>query len=346
MYRNLLLLAAFTMTLAAEAQTPQGSKRSGDKTYEKRVLVEEFTGTRCGNCTRGIAGMIKMREAYGDRFVGVSLHQFKQKPADPMYITDYYEIGWEYAPSAMLERSGTIIDPYYGSYEGENILYDCDKVLNQTAQAGVWVEGRWNQDYTQVEATAYVEGQADNATYQVAFVLIADSVTGSGAGWTQSNFLAYYPGYNKPEDLAKFYKGGEYGQAELEWAFDDVTIASSYIGGNNQAPSISNLAAYTQGQSSFTLSLPTSKTDLMNAIHTDKIAVIALVFDSNGTLLNSVKNYNISPATGIENTNNNGIENVTEVARYNAAGQRIDGPQKGINIVKYANGTSKKVLVR
>lgn len=334
------------MTLAAEAQTPQGTKRSGDKTYEKRVFVEEFTGTRCGNCTRGIAGMIKMREAYGDRFIGVSLHQFKQRPEDPMYITDYIDLQWKSAPSAMLERSGTFVDPYYGSGDGENILYDCDRILNQPASTGIWVEGRWNQDYTQIEATAYVEGQANNASYEVAFVLIADSVTGSGSGWTQSNFLSYNPGYNKPEDLAKFCKGGIYGQAELNWAFDDVAITSSYLGGSNRAPSINNLAAYTRGQSSFTLSLPTSKTDLMNAIHKNKLAVIALVFDSNGTLLNSVKNYNISSATGIENTNNNGIESVTEVARYNAAGQRINGPQKGINIVKYANGTSKKVLVR
>lgn len=35
-----------------------------------------------------------------------------------------------------------------------------------------------------------------------------------------------------------------------------------------------------------------------------------------------------------------------EVARYNVMGQRIDGPQPGINIVKYSDGTAAKVLVK
>lgn len=36
----------------------------------------------------------------------------------------------------------------------------------------------------------------------------------------------------------------------------------------------------------------------------------------------------------------------TEVARYNAAGQRIDGPQKGLNIIRLSDGRTQKVVVR
>lgn len=36
----------------------------------------------------------------------------------------------------------------------------------------------------------------------------------------------------------------------------------------------------------------------------------------------------------------------TVVARYNANGQMLTAPQKGLNIVKYADGTSAKVLVK
>lgn len=39
-------------------------------------------------------------------------------------------------------------------------------------------------------------------------------------------------------------------------------------------------------------------------------------------------------------------ENVTETARYNAAGQRIDAPQRGINIVRYSNGTTQKTIIK
>lgn len=37
---------------------------------------------------------------------------------------------------------------------------------------------------------------------------------------------------------------------------------------------------------------------------------------------------------------------VVEVARYNINGQRINGEEKGLNIIKYSNGTVRKVLVK
>ena len=33
-------------------------------------------------------------------------------------------------------------------------------------------------------------------------------------------------------------------------------------------------------------------------------------------------------------------------AYYNLIGQRVTEPQRGINIIRYSNGTSKKVLVK
>ena len=40
------------------------------------------------------------------------------------------------------------------------------------------------------------------------------------------------------------------------------------------------------------------------------------------------------------------IEEVTEVARYDIQGRMISKPQKGINIIRYSDGISKKVLVK
>ena len=39
---------------------------------ERNIVVEEYTGTGCGYCPRGLVGMEKMRQAFGDRFVGNS----------------------------------------------------------------------------------------------------------------------------------------------------------------------------------------------------------------------------------------------------------------------------------
>ena len=37
---------------------------------------------------------------------------------------------------------------------------------------------------------------------------------------------------------------------------------------------------------------------------------------------------------------------VIEIARYNMNGQQIDVPQKGVNIIRYSNGQTKKVVVK
>ncbi len=39
-------------------------------------------------------------------------------------------------------------------------------------------------------------------------------------------------------------------------------------------------------------------------------------------------------------------DGAVEIARYNVLGQKIEGEQKGVNIVKYSDGTTAKVLVK
>lgn len=55
--------------------------------YERKVVMEEGTGTWCSNCPRGIASMKYMHEKYPERFIGIAAHQ-----NDPMEIRDslYY----------------------------------------------------------------------------------------------------------------------------------------------------------------------------------------------------------------------------------------------------------------
>ncbi len=48
-------------------------------------------------------------------------------------------------------------------------------------------------------------------------------------------------------------------------------------------------------------------------------------------------------ATGIDKTTTS--TDVEEVSRYSVNGQRLVGPTKGLNIVKYSDGSVKKVAV-
>ena len=58
--------------------------------------------------------------------------------------------------------------------------------------------------------------------------------------------------------------------------------------------------------------------------------------------LENVIGMSLSDATSIQAIDAD--DNAVEVARYNAAGLRINGGQKGLNIVKLSNGKTKKVM--
>jgi hypothetical protein len=50
------------------------------------------------------------------------------------------------------------------------------------------------------------------------------------------------------------------------------------------------------------------------------------------------------PTTGIVSTKDD--VNKVEVSRYDIKGQRLNAPRKGINIVRYSDGTTEKIVVR
>ena len=71
---------------------------------------------------------------------------------------------------------------------------------------------------------------------------------------------------------------------------------------------------------------------------------VTLNFCSNGISTTATVNVKVTQATGITDTQTSA--DVREVARFTIDGKRINQPQRGINIVKYSDGTVKKVVVK
>ena len=71
---------------------------------------------------------------------------------------------------------------------------------------------------------------------------------------------------------------------------------------------------------------------------------VTLNFCSNGISTTATVNVKVTQATGITDTQTSA--DVREVARFTIDGKRISQPQRGINIVKYSDGTVKKVIVK
>ena len=322
--------------------TCQGIISTVSKIVPKAVVMEEYTGTGCGWCPRGLAGMQKLRDTFGDLFIGLALHWYNTSDAMSISRNAYAPLSFSGAPSCYLSRSGVEIDPFYGS--GDDICYDVQNHLDVPAKAAVSLIATWNDDKTMVDAQATVETVVDNTSYTVEFVLVADQLTGTGSGWNQSNYYAQYTAAQAGADdyLAPFCKEGTYGTSTIKgFKFNDVVIAGCYTQGKIQVEPLQNMKIDEPQTMDFSLKMPT-KTTLKNAIKKDEVYAVALVIDDKGHITNAAK------VKVEEKAQPNAIDNTTlthaESARYSISGTQLTAPQKGVNIVRMADGRVVKTI--
>ena len=318
----------------AAVKTAKGQLVVLSKELPRAVLVEEFTGTGCPWCPRGMAGMAKMAKTFGDKFAGVALHNFNTD-TDPMTISYDKTLKFDGAPNCRLNR-GPGMDPYYGT--GDDIADDFRKELSVLPFVGITLTGVYDKATEKVTAEATIEPLV-SGSFKLAYVLTADGLTGDGNAWKQANAFAQFDQKRLPEDLKPYGKGGEFGQARFKGVFDDVAIASSFSGAAVDLPALTENNVV---KNSYTLALPT-KQPLRKAINVEKMHVIAFLLDAQGKVVNAAK-APVKDVLGV-----NGViasENIKEVARYTIDGRRINEPQAGINIVKMSDGTTVKVLVK
>jgi hypothetical protein len=150
-----------------------------------KPLMEEYTGSWCGWCPRGMVAMEAMTEIYGDDFVGVAWHN-----GDPMQITLNYPNEVNGFPHFYLDR---VIDgdPYGGTGGGtlgiQNDWKSRSKVL---APATIELSALWTDDNeTAIRVTSTTQFIRDfrNSPYLMSYMLVADDLSGSGKSWAQSN---------------------------------------------------------------------------------------------------------------------------------------------------------------
>jgi len=304
------------------------------KIVSRAIAVEEFTGTQCGYCPRGIAGLEKLNKKYGDKVVITAVHGYANGTnEDAMYLSNwwlrYADIFSGSAPACQLNRAYGQIDPYYGL--NNDICDDVDRELAIPARVGITLKGEWNADSTQVTATADLEAVADGLSYTIEYALVADGLTGTSSAWNQSNY--YYTSTSSDPDIAPFCRGGEHGQSVLKgWTFNDAVIATCYINGKNQTTAPGKLDMGKSVTNSYTLTMPNDKSqaDLIKAIDKSKVAVVAFVIGADGTVANAAKcHMNAAPKGDVNGDNVVDVADITAVIAVMAAS--ANDPKADIN---------------
>jgi len=167
-----------------------------------KPLMEEYTGTWCGWCPRGMAAMEAMTEIYGDDFVGAAYHN-----GDIMTITESYPNEVSGFPNSYIDRviNG---DPFGGSGGGSlGIQNDWKRRAAVIAPATIELSAGWSEDnegvINVVSKTHFIR-DFTNSPYRLTYLLVADDLTGSGKSWAQSNYFAGNSNYAGDKYLAPF----------------------------------------------------------------------------------------------------------------------------------------------
>ena len=270
-----------------------------EEIFKKNVVVEEFTGTWCGNCPAGIVGMAYMNENYGeDGFIGIAVHY-----NDPMQVASYLSYvqtaSDDKYPSSMVDRIFWTL-PY-----AENLEYYYNILAQYPAAAKVSVEAVYDEDTKEilVSSETLFSFTQDNSDCALAFV-----ITENGMGpYDQTN--SFSGGGQGPMD------GWENKGQKVETIFNEVArdIKSAYGIQGSVPASVVALQPY-----SYQTTLPVT-----NVVNLQQCEVVALLLDTqSGQIINACKTEIANSEAGVE-----GIEAEAAEARnsgvFNLQGLKI-----------------------
>ena len=348
-----------------------------EKSADRVSVVEEQTGTWCGWCPRGHVALDLLNKQLGDKVVTLAGHfSNSESQVDPMNIyqldenstqaealADYGYVAMNISnmlggggfPGAMFDRI-VAADPYvganttkgkngtyeYGATDLVNLLKEGNPSEADFSMTASWADDK-NTDIKVDLTTTFNYDRFGSFPYGVAFVLSENGMTGKGATWKQLNYFSKLAGvngasdFNNP-DMAAWFKGGSY----VSTTYDNVVVQAWNPIGNAAIVDKSQTDIVKGEAIPFSTTLKVNSDLIQNY---NNLTLSALLVNLNSlAVVNAAKVVLGNCAAGIEDVNSEVNNNV--VSRYNVNGMRINGAQKGLNIVKLANGKVVKMAVK
>lgn len=347
-----------------------------EKSADRVSVVEEQTGTWCGWCPRGHVALDLLNKQLGDKVVTLAGHFANgESRVDPMNIlgdnitsqaerfADYGLVAMTLSsllgggglPGAMFDRV-VAADPYvganttkgkngtyeYGATDLVNLLKEGNPSEADFSMTASWADDK-NTDIKVDLTTTFNYNRFGSFPYGVAFVLSENGMTGKGATWKQLNYYSKLAGvngasdFNNP-DMAAWFKAGSY----VSTTYDNVVVQAWNPLGDAAIVDKSKTDIDKGEVIPFSTTLKVNSDLIQNY---NNLTLSALLVNLNSlAVVNAAKVVLGNCAAGIEDVNSEANNNV--VSRYNVNGMRINGAQKGLNIVKLANGKVVKMAVK
>lgn len=332
----------------SEVATANSTMAIYNKLPKHRPVMEEFTGTWCGNCARGWIGLEVMTRLHPD-FIALAYHS-----GDVMQVIDQkLFLGFDTEnpsyPMANIDRVYTDIDPYYGA---DMTPFGIEEIWKKQAEilapASLETEAAFTPDGKDIKAKAileFPEDANDADKYSVEFVLVTDGLHGEGQAWEQSNYLEENEKGDYPFPEADIFFAGSSSIPNMH--YNDVVVATTRLRNG-----LIKLPAKVEAEKAFSIEGTITEVDSIKNManypviqDSKNLRIVALLLNEKGEIVNGaqakVTGYE---TTGIRNINNNAAE-ADVPAIYNLQGHRLQTMQKGLNIIRTKDGKTKKVML-
>ena len=311
----------------------------------RRTLIEEGTGTWCGNCPGGFIALEYMEKNYPDNVVSIAVHSddpmmyaaykdFCQYPAYPMMLVDRKYLG---LPADTDDDNNF---SFLKSGNGVEYFYKlAQRFLAEAEISGTATLTDWGSNRLEISINSRFVSNIKNEGYDLALILLEDSVTApNGSMYKQMN---YYAGtkHTFVGEKDTIYNSGGWGSKTgvVDMKFDHVARAAyndSFDGYKNNSqlpPTIQGGEVYT---SKFTWDIPEGTVN-----HMENCSVVALMTDATGYVVNCCKMHVSIDPNAIGHIETMGDTTITAIHTPN--GTQVDVLQKGINLVTYTDKEGK-----
>ncbi len=355
-------------TNAAASNVAEGKYYVYSHYPQRRPLIEEFTGTWCGWCPRGIIGMEYMNSTYPEDFVCAVYHVNVAYDPMAMLNVDTYPCEYEGAPTAYIDRKKGVIDPYYGETEGD--ISNAAEGIGQTwlkereipSMADFEVQANWKDEEMSevvIKSSSTFLRRYNQRRFRVVYILTQDGMkdvntdTKDDDQWLQHNYYSGDAGYEGTQ-LASLITLPEVIE-DIE--FNDVAIYSS----DNERMSwlASDIEANVPEVDIFRINLNSAVNLKKKSLVQDKtrIHVVAALIDSfTDEVVNSSK-CDIGDSSSVKGIDNDDTVKVSavggrlaveapagsEVSAWNLQGIKVDSmktPADGKGIMDLPKGIS------
>ena len=262
-------------------------------------------------CPRGIVAFETMKEKYGDRFIGVSIHSNDQMVYEGSNYTPLTSVYLSSAPSGIINRKPACYTQMYKA-EVEQIF------LNESQQCIAEVQAKAVYDATTGKVTVETDTEFGydftGGNYRLTYLVLEDQL----GKYMQANY--YAGGNNGPMS------GWESKGSSVAWMYDDV-LREQFPAFDGKAGSIPS--SVTGGQKykyTYSFALPSTVRNPAN------VRIAVLILDPTAVpaeVVNAVQTKLITDLEGIDSVL---APEAPAAPVYDLSGRRLNGQARGITI--------------